>query len=246
MAQLKILSLDDYQSITALLNYQPNNSALFEAAFVHRSYWGDKQGKKAKYREEGLASYERLEFLGDRVLGLAISSLLYQQFPHEKEGGLSKRLTKLVSREQIADIVQKIGLHHYLLLSEGEAQSGSQENPALQADLGEAIIGALWLDDGEHAGKAAFDFIKTHWQDRLIAMVHPPKEAKTALQEWCMANQIALPDYQLIHQEGPDHAPEFTMRLSLEGMDDIEAKGKSVRATQKLLAKAMLKRLEAK
>ncbi len=218
-----------------ILAHKILDEALFFQAITHRSVLADKTTNDR--------SYERLEFLGDRVLGLAVANLLYRTFPNEPEGLLSRRLMQLVSKHQIAERIRKLKLHQLMRLSNGEYSNGGQDNPTLQADLGEALIGALWLDDTNHKGQAAFDFVETQWASLITLKEKAPKDAKSALQEWCMARKLPLPDYQLIHQEGPSHAPQFTIALLIEGQPSLEATGASIQGTQKILAQTMLARL---
>ena len=186
-------------------------------------------------------SYERLEFLGDRVLGLVIAETLLERFPNEDEGHISRRHTALVRREAAAEIGATIGLGKHLEVSKGEHDAGSRDSPAILADAMEALIAALYLDGGL---PAAQQFIARYWGERIATMGPPPRDPKTALQEWAQARGMPLPRYEETARDGPAHAPRFTVAVTIEGRGRAEASGPSKRRAEQTAAAAMLERLE--
>jgi len=185
-------------------------------------------------------SNQRLEFLGDRVLGLVVAQLLYEQFPGEDEGALARRSVALVRREALADIAREIDLAPHVIMSPGEEEAGGRANPGLLADTLEAVIAALYLDGGLGVVEA---FIRDRWQRLVDADLTPPMDAKTTLQEWAQARGLALPLYEEVGREGPAHAPVFRVRVSLEGYGSATASGSSKRAAEQGAAEALLNRL---
>jgi ribonuclease-3 len=161
--------------VSEKLGHEPNDLGLFELAFTHSSV-----------RSE---SYERLEFLGDRVLGLVIADLLWRRFEVEPEGYLTRRLTHLVCGETLARVANAIGLGAHLVLSRAEATAGAAANPGILADVCEALIAAIYLDGGLEAAAA---FIRRFWEPLVDEMEEPPRDPKTALQEWAQARGMPL------------------------------------------------------
>ena len=184
--------------------------------------------------------YERLEFLGDRVLGLVIADLLWQRFETEPEGHLTRRLTNLVRRDALARVAATIGLDRHLLLSPAEAASGAARNPSILADALEAVIAAIYLDGGF---AAAFAFVERFWEKLIVEMDAPPRDPKTSLQEWAQARALPLPAYALIATSGPDHAPHFTVSVRVAGLAEASATASSKRAAETGAAAALLERL---
>jgi ribonuclease-3 len=197
------------------------------------------RGRGAKIAKHG---YERLEFLGDRVLGLVIAELLWRRFPDEPEGLLTQRHTHLVRRETLARVAEAIGLGQHLVLSRAERAAGTAANPAILADACEAIIAAIYLDGGYDA---AGGFIRRHWQPLIGAMEAPPRDPKTMLQEWAQARGLGLPRYELVATSGPDHAPQFTVAASIAGGTPATASGPAKRRAEAGAAAALLERLAA-
>ena len=163
---------------------------------------------------------QRLEFLGDAVLGLVIAELLYREFPKENEGDLSKRLVGLVNGHILGDIAHDLGLGNSLIMAAREAEQGGRENPSNLEDACEALIGAIFLDQGLNAAR---DFITCHWSARLKQHAAPPKDPKTALQEWAQARGRKLPEYVVLREEGAAHAPQFTIEVRVEGVAPAHA-----------------------
>jgi len=182
-------------------------------------------------------SYERLEFLGDRVLGLAVADLLMHRFPGEPEGALARRFAALVSRDSLVAVALKLGLGRFLSLARGEEDSGGRENPANLADAMEAVIGALYLDGGFESARR---FVAGQWTARIEADLEPPQDAKTALQEWAQAAKKPLPAYRTVATEGPSHEPVFCVEVEVEGFPPVSARGPSKRAAERAAASALL------
>lgn len=183
---------------------------------------------------------ERLEFLGDRVLGLVIAEWVHEQFPSEPEGVLARRLTGLVRREALEAVAANLDLGRFLILAPSDVQAGARANRGLQADACEAVIGALYLDGGLAAAKA---FILARWRDLIEAHGGGARDAKTQLQEWAQARGLPLPKYRELSRSGPAHAPEFVMAASLPGFDAAEGRAPSKRAAEQAAAAALLETL---
>lgn len=190
----------------------------------------------------GEGNYERLEFLGDRVLGLAIADLLYTHFPDEPEGGLAKRHAALVQGTTLADIAREIELGDQLILSDAERQSGGALNDNILADCVEALLGAIYLDQGFPPCR---EVIKHLWGKRLTTLKKPPQDPKTELQEWVQSRGLPLPVYAIAGRSGPDHAPLFTIELTVEGLSAVRATGPSRRQAEKAAAQIMIQQIDS-
>lgn len=186
-------------------------------------------------------NYERLEFLGDRVLGLVIADMLFHKFPQEPEGDLARRLASLVQGAMLAELSAHIALSDYIAFSDSERSAGGAENENILADVYEALIGALYLDGGIEPCRA---LIAAQWKDVLHTMKRPPQHPKTALQEWAQAQGLPLPVYEVAGQSGPDHAPVFDVRLSVKGHGSVSAQGRSRQEAEKEAARLFLDKLE--
>jgi len=184
-------------------------------------------------------SYERLEFLGDRVLGLVVAELLWRRFPDEAEGALTRRHTGLVRRESLVEVARAIGLGRFVILSPGEAQAGARENPSVLADACEAVIAALYLDGGLEAARG---FVHRYWEPLLQIAVTPPRDPKTALQEWAQGRGRGLPIYETVDVAGPAHKRLFTVSVRVEGTEPASASGPSKRAAETAAAAELLAR----
>ena len=183
-------------------------------------------------------SYQRLEFLGDRVLGLVVSEMLFAAFPHADEGELSRRLAELVRKESCAEVALEWGASAHVRLGESEKQAGATRT-AILGDLCESIIGAVFLDAGYEAAKGV---VKNAFEARMHSPRRPLRDPKTALQEWAQGRGLAPPLYREIGRKGPDHAPEFTISVSVEGYDQAEAKGLSKRLAEQAAAESFIAR----
>jgi ribonuclease-3 len=210
------------------------------SALPHRSAAkGHRRNRAASPKAAG-RGYERLEFLGDRVLGLVIADLLWRRFATEPEGDLTRRLTHLVRRDPLARVAASIGLDRFLRLSPSEMAAGAARNPGILADSCEAVIAAIYLDAGF---AAAFAFIERFWEPLIAEMDGPPSDPKTTLQEWAQGRGLPLPDYQLTATSGPDHALRFTVAARVAGFEEATATASSKRAAETAAAAALLERL---
>lgn len=219
--------MDDLADIVA---YRFADPGLARDALVHRSATG-----------RGGQTYERLEFLGDRVLALAVADMLYENYPQEEEGALAKRLVALVRRETLADVATSLGLGPLIQLSRGEEDAGGRENPAILADACEAVIGAIYRDGGFAPARA---FIERHWSGRMERTAEPPMDAKTSLQEWAQGRGLALPAYRQLSRSGPDHAPHFTIEVAVGDFTPERGEGPTKRTAEQTAAEKLLERLE--
>ncbi len=191
----------------------------------------------------GGRGYERLEFLGDRVLGLIVADMLLAAFPAEDEGALAKRFAALVRREALARVGEELDLGRYVTISKGEEESGGRSNPTLLADATEAVLGALYLDGGLAAAGA---FVRRRWTAMMETAETPPEDAKTRLQEWAQGTAKPLPDYTTVRVEGPPHSPTFAVEARVEGLPAVTATGPSKRAAEQAAAAALLSKLADK
>jgi ribonuclease-3 len=184
-----------------------------------------------------LDANERLEFLGDRVLGLVLAGLLLEAFPGEKEGEIAYRFSALARSETLTRVAEEIGLAPHIELSSGEEEAGGRQNASILADCLEAIIAALFLDGGLEAAEA---FIHRHWRPLMDKEPAPPKDAKTMLQEWAQGRGLPLPEYRVTGQQGPDHAPRFTVEVTVHEKKPASGQGASKRAAEQTAAEALL------
>ncbi len=204
--------------------------ALLEEALTHSS-----AGSSAR------PDNQRLEFLGDRVLGLVMAEALYARHPNEAEGKLAPRFNELVRKETCAEVAESIGLGDHLQLGRSETLSGGRRKTALLGDAMEAVIAAIYLDQGLEAARNA---ILRLWGPRLTQQREAPRDAKTAIQEWAQARGLAPPKYVEIARAGPDHAPVFTIEARLASGPTATAQAQSKRAAEQAAASALLDQVE--
>jgi len=183
-------------------------------------------------------TYQRLEFLGDRVLGLVISDMLYAAFPDAEEGELSRRLADLVRKESCAEVALEWGVATFVRLGESEKQTGAAKT-AILGDICESIIGAVFLDAGFEAAKKV---VSQAFEARMRSPRRPLRDPKTALQEWAQARGLVPPVYRELGRTGPDHAPEFTIAVTVTGHEPAEAKGFSKRSAEQAAAEIFIAR----
>jgi ribonuclease-3 len=184
-------------------------------------------------------SYQRLEFLGDHVLGLIISDMLFRAFPRADEGELSRRLADLVRRESCADVARAIDLGSALRLGASEANAGGRLRTAILADVCEALVGAVYLDGGYDE---TCKLVERLWGERMRAPVRPLRDPKTILQEWAQKRGLPTPSYREVERTGPHHDPEFRVAVTLPQREPAEGVGRSKRSAEQAAAEAMLKR----
>src|SRR5215467_6800568 len=186
-----------------------------------------------------VGSYQRLEFLGDHVLGLVISDMLFRAFPKANEGELSRRLADLVRKETCADVARALDLGNAIKLGASEANSGGRRRLAILADVCEALIGAVFIDGGYPAAAA---LIERLWGERMRTPARPLRDPKTVLQEWAQARGLPTPSYKEVERTGPHHDPEFRVSVALPELKPAEGLGRSKRAAEQAAAAAMLAR----
>jgi len=218
---------DKLDKLQEMLGYNFNDVKLLEKALTHSSAEAD-------------INYERLEFLGDRILGLVIAEEIFEKFPEEKEGDLAKRHAALVQGRTLSEIGASIDIGNSMNLSDSERASGGADNENIIADAVESVIAAIYLDSGlEICAK----IVKKLFGDRVNIMTEPPQDPKTALQEWAQARGLGLPKYDIVSQEGPDHSPIFEIKVEIEGHPAITSSGASRRKAEKEAASTFLKYL---
>jgi ribonuclease-3 len=181
--------------------------------------------------------FERLEFLGDRVLGLIIATWLFKKFPKEKEGDLAKRLAGLVRKEALVDVAKFIKLDHSMIMKRERSAADNKRLETLLADGCEALIGALYLDGGL---EVAHSFIHQYWEDRLQGTHEPPRDSKSILQEWIQGQGKSHPHYKVLEASGPAHAPRFIVQVQVEGVEPTQGEGSSKQLAEKAAAQNML------
>lgn len=187
----------------------------------------------------GRTDNERLEFLGDRVLGLAVAEMLIEAFPTSAEGDLARRFNRLVNGGTCAGVARHIGLGRYLILSDSEADSGGREKATILADAMEAVLGAVFVEAGFDAARAV---VRKLWMERLAVLPTVSHDAKSALQEWAQGLGLSLPIYVEVERSGPDHAPQFRSEVRIAGRKPAQGEGASKRAAEQSAAMAMLAR----
>lgn len=209
------------------LGHAPRDLALFDRALTHSSLGKD--------------SYERLEFLGDRVLGLVVARWLYETHPSEPEGKLSRRYNALVARETCAEAGRQIGLPPFIRLGKQAREDGANQSDNVVGDVVEALIGALLLDGGLEVAEA---FIRNVWAAFLESQDGAPQHPKSALQELAAARNLGTPDYELVARTGAHHSPRFKVRVAVRGLGDAEAEGTSKQEAETAAATALLGKVQ--
>lgn len=210
--------------LETLLHHQFNDPALLQRALTHSSSATKKQ-----------PSYERLEFLGDRVLGIVVADMLFHSFPQDKEGALAKRHSILVKQGTLEKIAELLNIDQHIRY--GRHDGAPAPSPSVKADVVEALIAAMYLDGGF---AVADRFIRQYWGAFISAEDKPPEDPKSALQEWAQGKGIELPTYKVIGQSGPDHNPLFIIQVSLPGYPAQQAESTSKQSAQKLAARLLL------
>lgn len=186
--------------------------------------------------------YERLEFLGDRVLGLVIATTLFERDGAAAAGELAVRFNALVRKETVAEVAREIGLGEHLILSVGEEQVGGRDKTAILGNAAEAVLAALYLDGGLTPAR---DFILCRWADRIGAAAETQKDPKTRLQERVQSGQVGPPDYRIVAEEGPSHERHFTVEVTIDGGATATGEGRSKRDAEQAAAAALLEHLSA-
>ncbi|HEX2114047.1 MAG TPA: ribonuclease III [Alphaproteobacteria bacterium] len=225
----------DLEGLERTLGHRFADRALLQAALRHSSL-----APGTKTRKQG-DHFERLEFLGDRVVGLAVADLLLARFPRESEGDLARRHAALVSRGTLAELAEQIELGAQLHLTRGEDETGGRTKPTVLADALEALVGAIYRDGGLEPARA---FVARLYETKLGDSGRPPRDPKTALQEWAQSKGLPLPTYRILRTEGPPHQPRFQVEVSVKGREPVIAQGASKQAAERAAAAALLQAIE--
>lgn len=220
---------NDLSALEERLGYRFKDKALLEQALTHKSFV---TGRKH-------ASNQRLEFLGDRILGLAVADMLFQSFPGNLEGELSQRHTALVRNETCVEVALLLDLGAHLHLGAGERNAGGERNHSILGDACEAVMGAIFLDGGYEPAKL---MIERYWRPLMTASAQAPRDAKALLQEWALGRGLPVPNYREVERTGPDHKPLFRVSLELPGIMPAEGVGPSKRDAERAAASTMLAR----
>lgn len=216
-----------YQGLSDKLGYEFKDRALLKMALTHAS--------KAKSSKD----YERLEFLGDRVLGLVIAEELYLRNPGQREGHMAPHFSALVSGAICAEVAKTIGIHEYIIAGPRETAAGIAKNATVLGDAMEALVAAVYLDGGLEAARR---FVLRFWDKYLNQKGRMKKDAKTFLQEWALGRSLPIPSYVVAGREGPDHAPEFVIEVHVTGFEPARGAGLSKRTAEQIAAEAFLMR----
>jgi ribonuclease III len=219
--------------LDARLGWRIAKPGLLKEALTHASALDGRE-------RAGQRDYERLEFLGDRVLGLVVAQALFERFPDLGEAGLALQLNALVNRGACARAARRAGLGADVVLSKAEAQAGGADKDTILADVCEAVIAALYLDGGMPAARG---FIHRYWAPEWEAAAAAGQDPKTALQEWAAAGAKPPPRYRVAARSGPDHAPHFIVEVSVEGAGEASGAGGSKRDAERAAARALLEQL---
>lgn len=219
-----------FKDLEGKLGHRFRSTPLLERALTHASVRGNKTMR---------SDNERLEFIGDRVLGLAIVEVLNEQYPDANEGELARRYNRLVRGEACARVARGIGLGEHLILSDSEADSGGREKTTILADAIEAVLGAVFLDAGFDKAR---NVVRKLWESQTGTAPEVAVDAKSALQEWAQGQGLALPKYSVVSRKGPDHAPSFTAEVTISGRPPAQGEGASKRIAEQAAASALLQR----
>ena len=220
---------DTLAPLQRALGHKFNDKALLRQALTHSSARSDTVA----------CDNERLEFLGDRVLGLAIAELLCELQPEAREGDLARLYNRLVQRGTCAEVALELDLGEHLLLSGSERTSGGRSKTSILADACEAVLGAIFVDAGFEATRKV---VRKHWSPRIDGGAETPRDPKTALQEWAQGRKLGLPEYAEVERAGPDHAPHFTAEVRVGSVKPARGSGTNKRLAEQAAARALLER----
>ena len=218
-------------SLEQALGHRFQDEILLREALTHASY------NEGRNRQNN----ERLEFLGDRILGLVVAEHLFKNFPEWGENELAPRLNSVVNRDSCANAARSAGIGAWLRLSPAEADQGGQEKASILADASEALVAAIYLDGGLQAARS---FIETHWGAALSAVGTAVKDPKMALQELAAAQKLPPPEYIVLARSGPDHAPLFTVAARVSGLGTAEAQAGSKREAERAAAARLIEQAQ--
>jgi ribonuclease-3 len=217
------------KELEALLGYTFKDRSLLTEALIHSS----------ARTENGGRDNERLEFLGDRVLGLFIAALLFTRLPQAREVELARHFNSLVCKASCAEIARRLELGSHIIMAASEARSGGRKKEVILADACEALLGAILMDGGTPAAEAAVNRL---WAPLIGTAEAPAPDAKTALQEYAQSQRWGLPEYKEIGRSGADHEPNFTVEVSVKGLKPEQGTGSSLKKAQQAAAETLLKR----
>ncbi|MGD9811098.1 MAG: ribonuclease III [Sphingobium sp.] len=223
----RLLSSGSRQAwVASLIGREPHDPDLFTQALTHGSASAD--------------HYERLEFLGDRVLGVVIGEWLYEHYPDEPEGKLSNRFNQIVSGDVCAAIACEIGIGDQMILGKQARDDGAAMSTNVLGDMMEAVLGALFIDGGFEEARI---LVRRLWDGRVGGIDHAPKHPKSALQEWAAAHKRKSPEYALVERTGPPHNPRFTVRVAIRSVGEAQASGASKQEAETEAARLLLEQL---
>ena len=217
----------NFKVLEARIEVSFKNDALLGRALTHAS------------ARPPSSNNERLEFLGDRVLGLSIAELLHEKFADHDEGSLAKRFNNLVKRDACAEVARKLDLGRFIILGSGEDSRDGREKTSILADACEALLGAIFLDQGFDIAR---NFVVREWTPLLDNAAGGLRDPKSALQEWAQGQGAGLPQYEILSRAGPDHAPEFVVEVIIDGIAPASGTGASKRRAEQAAAAAVIKR----
>lgn len=221
--------------IEAQIGYTFKEKSLVALAFIHRSFTNENRGVVENHNE-------RLEFLGDAILGLVVSDFLYSHLPDHPEGELSYLRSRLVEATACTLYLQKIDLERFLMVGRGESMNEGKGRGTILADLFEALMGAIYLDGGMEAAR---NFFFTHFQDEVLAIIDKPhRNWKAELQDYCQKNFQKPPEYLVLKEEGPDHLKTFFIKVELDGRELGEGKGSSKKEAEQAAAEDAILAME--
>tara|TARA_Y100000590_G_scaffold468225_1_gene650080 strand:+ start:8810 stop:9481 length:672 start_codon:yes stop_codon:yes gene_type:complete len=218
--------MNNYKKICEDISYNFKNVEFLDQALTHSIQNTTKKNQ-----------FQRLEFLGDRILGIIIADILYNKFKNETEGDLTRRLHNLVCEEAIARVSRDINLDKYINLSQSENKDGGRMKDTILSDACEAIIAAIYIDGGY---VSAFSFVKKHWKKYINKDIVPPIDPKTKLQEWAQSKGYDLPIYEEIDRSGPDHDPIFIIKVKVGENIHAEGSGASKKQAERAAAENLL------
>lgn len=216
------------KKLEEIIEYSFKDKTLLRQAMTHSSYTSDIN-----------ENYQRLEFLGDRVLGLCVSKILYKEFPQDVEGNLSQRYMRLVCKETVSEVALTLSLDKFAIVANQEIRT----NENVLCDLCEALLGAIFIDSGYDR---SFEFVKKHWQELVEKDKTPPKDAKTLLQELAHIHNLDVPKYVLVSREGSEHEPLFHMSVTVSPAGTEVGIGKNKKLAEQMAAEKMILRIESK
>lgn len=225
------------EQISNIIGYKFNNVQLLLEALTHPSLSALSHNKNVSKQD----NYERLEFLGDAVLGLIITEFLINEYGNEREGALAKRRSALICGEALSEIASQIGLGNFLMMTEGEKNGGGRNNKTNLENALEALIGAIYIDSGFEQAR---QFVYKYWLPLARSVKIPPKDPKTSLQEWAQKHGKSIPIYNILDTKGPAHLPTFVIEVKVDGIEGMCASASSKRLAERYAAELLLEKIK--